>query len=146
MPKQVLIAKRSLNIGEKRYPVGSILNPKDISQKTLGALIDSRGAMWAQWQKGRHYPEPVDIPKSAAPPANPPVQIVYDPNVLESWILTRDAMVRLCGGNRALAQDVLMANVGARDLFRQAQIEGCRKEAKRQGRPSVSPTEVPGLL
>ena len=51
-------------------------------------------------------------------------------------------MTRVCDGNAALAMDLLMASVEARDLYKRAQLAACTREAKRRGVVSVSPTEV----
>jgi hypothetical protein len=135
----VLVAKRTLNIGSKRYPVGSILNPNEIPPRNLAALIDGRGAAWAQKQTHRHYPEPIDLPKPEAPLPNPKPEIVHDNDVTDSWRFTENEMTKACGGNRALARDILFSDANCRDLYKRATVEQTKRVAARLGVPSVSP-------
>jgi hypothetical protein len=138
MARNVLLAKRSLNIGSKRYPVGSILPSKELPPKTLAALIDSRGAVWVEKQV-RAYPQPVDLPKPVAAPPRPQVRLVDDPDITDAWRFSEAAMVKACNGDHALARDILFSDPAARDLYKRATVEQCRKIAKRLGRPSVDP-------
>ena len=141
----VLLAKRTLTIGSKQYPVGSILPPNDIPPKTLGALIDGRGAAWAQKQTHRHYPPAIDLPKPEAAAPNPKPQIVPDNDIVDSWRFTEDLMTKSCDGNRALARDILFTDPACRDLYKRATAEQCKRVAQRLGVPSVTPN-VAGMV
>jgi hypothetical protein len=138
----VLVAKRSLNIGSKRYPVGSVLNANDIPPPNLGALIDSRGAAWVQKQTHRHYPQAIDLPKPEAAKPNPKPAIVHDDDIVDSWFFTEKEMTRLCNGDRALARDILFTDAACRDLYKRATAEQCKRVAKRLGVWTVSPNEA----
>jgi hypothetical protein len=140
--RQVLVAKRALTVGNKRYPVGSILPANRIPQKTLGALLDSRGAQYQPRVADRAYSEPVDLPKPVAAPPNPKPEIVHDNDIVDSWFFTENAMTKACNGNRALARDILFSDASCRDLYQRAQREQCARVAKRLGRPSVTPNEA----
>jgi hypothetical protein len=136
--KQVLIARRTMNIGGKRYACGSILPAKEISQKVLHSLIDGRGAAWETKGK-RFYPPPTPLAKADKPKPQPVPHIVEDADYVESWLLTEAATIRVCDGNHMLANDVLMGDRACRELYRQATFEAARRVAKIFRKPSIDP-------
>jgi hypothetical protein len=140
--KQILVARRSMNIDGKKYPMGSILPSRDLTPRMLSTLIDSRGAAWQAKVAGHFYPEPVDLPAPEPAKPNPKVELVDDPDVTDAWRFTEDRMTKACGGNRQLARDLLFGDPGARDLYVRAQKEQCARVARRLGRPSVTPNEA----
>jgi hypothetical protein len=144
-PVQVLIARRSMNLSGRRFPVGSILPVDEIGAKQLEAMVNAKAAVW-QPRTRKHYPEAyaLDAPQAAKP--RPAVQLVDGPDVVDSWRETEDLMTRLCGGDRLMARDVLFGDAAARDLYKRATTEQCRRIAKRLGRPSVDPTTAWAVL
>jgi hypothetical protein len=134
--RQVLVARQTMTIGNRRYPVGSIL-PDDIPQKQLRAMVDARRAMYEARSK-RHYPSPTDLPQVEPAKPRPAVLLVDDPDVISSWLATEAAMERVAG-NPTYANDLLMADPAARDLYRRATFDACKRVAKMVKRPSVSP-------
>lgn len=141
--EQVLVAKQQLKFSGKVYDVGAILPAADLPLRILDALLSSRRAWWRPRSSDFH-PAPRDLPKPAAPaPRHPAVSIVWDKDPVESWRLTKQAMCRLTDGNSALALDLLLANVDARDLYRRATQAACAAEAKRRGTWSVCPSDLP---
>ena len=139
---QILISLRTQNIGGKRYPMGSVLDPNEIPANALQAMLNSKIARW-EAHTDRNYPQATELPKAEPPPkAHPAVLIVGDIDPVESWRLTKAAMTRVLDGNAALAMDVLMGSVAARDLYKRAQFEACRREAKRRGVVSVGPSDL----
>jgi hypothetical protein len=141
---RVLVALRALNIGGKRYSVGSLLPVDQIPERSLAAMLkpDRASARWETFSEQRTYARPTDLPPPEPPKANPAVIVIPDNDPVFSWILTRDSMRRLCNGNHALALDLLMTNVEARDLYKRAQAEACRREAKKRGVVSVGPSDL----
>jgi hypothetical protein len=138
---QLLIALRTMTINGKRYPCGSVLDPNALPAKQMAAMINGRAARWEQ-KTSRKYPQPIDLPKAEPVKAQPAVvQIVDDKSAFESWRMTKEALTRCCDGNAALAHDLLMADAACRDLYKRAQTEATRAEAKRRGVVSVCPTE-----
>ena len=143
MQEQVLVAKQQLKFSGRVYDVGSILPAAELPLRILDALLSSRRAWWRPRSSDFH-PAPRDLPKPAAPaPRHPAVSIVWDKDPVESWRLTKQAMCRLTDGNSALALDLLLANVDARDLYRRATQAACAAEAKRRGTWSVCPSDLP---
>lgn|SRR5262249_49852071 len=136
---QALVARRSLTVDGKRYPRGSALPSHRISAKALQAMLDSRAAVWEPVHHGRAYPQPIDLPKADKPKPQPAVQIVEDRDPVTSWVLTYEAMTRVCDGDAATARDLLYGVPEARALFLQATKELCHRLAKRWGTWSVSP-------
>jgi hypothetical protein len=124
------------------YPTGSIV-PDEALGTNRDRIISNRSVVMRPAPQSA--PQPRDLPKPQKAEPRPQVQIIDDRSPLESWILTRDALVRVVG-NRQLAMDILMADRDARSLFLRAQSEGCAAEARRQGKPSVPPNAVPGLI
>jgi hypothetical protein len=104
------------------------------------ALLGSGYVAWAP--PGSARTQPRDLPTPGAPKPKPVVQIVEDRDPVTSWKLTKEAMTRLCDGNAAQAEDLLMMNPAARDLYRLAVKLACAAEAKRRNLISVSPNEV----
>jgi hypothetical protein len=135
--QQVLVARQALCIGNLRYNVGSILPDDKIDEKHLRALLDSRRAMYERRTK-RHYPSPTPLPAPEAPKPRPAVLLVDDPDVISSWLATEAAMERVAGSPQ-YANDLLMADQSARDLYRRATFDACKRVAKIVGKPSVSP-------
>jgi hypothetical protein len=147
MAKQILVARQTMTIGDYRYPVGSILPNDKIEQQHLRAMIDARRAMYEARSK-RHYPAPKKI--EAPPPERPRLpskpQIVADADHLESWRLTKEAAVRIFGGETSKATDWLLSFPECRDLYRLATKVGTARRAKELKRPSVIPNWVEGLV
>jgi hypothetical protein len=142
---QLLIALRTMTINGKRYPCGAVLDANALPAKQMAAMINSRAARWEQ-KTSRKYPQPTDLPKAEPVKAQPVVvQIVDDVSAFESWKLTKAALTRVLDGNEALAMDVLMSSPEARDLYKRAQTEATRAEAKRRKTVSVCPSEIAGL-
>jgi len=138
---QILICLRTMTINGRRYACGSVIDPNKLPQKQMAAMINSRMARWEQ--KGRRaYPESVELPKAEPPKPRPIIQLVEDLSAETSWRLTKAATTRVCDGNAALAMDLLMSDVSARDLYKRAQVEACTREAKRRGVVSVCPTDI----
>jgi hypothetical protein len=139
-PDWVLVAKRQVAVDGFIYPVGAVI-PSAI--RNLEAMLSSKFVAWGPRPKVQI--EPRKLPEMDAPKPRPAVLLVDDADVCEAWRLSKQAMIRLCNGNAAAAMDLLLADPTARDLFKRATAEGCRREAKRRGVPSVSPDMVPGL-
>src|SRR5262245_13123376 len=111
---RVLVALRTMTIGNKVYPCGSLL-PLDMPEKALKAMIDARPAS-AKWavHGDKRYPQARELPPQPPPPPRPTIQIVEDNDVVESWHLTKAAVTRVCDGNSGLAMDLLMASADGR--------------------------------
>jgi hypothetical protein len=137
--KQILVAKRSMTIGSRKYPCGAVLPAAAIPPLQLKAMVDSRAVCWEPRQKGRTYPEAIDLPPPETPKPRPAVHLVEDKDVETAWHLSLQAMTRLCDGNHGQAMDLLMASPDGRDLYKRATVIACQREAKRQGKPSVTP-------
>jgi hypothetical protein len=133
-----------LVIDHKRFPRGSALPSHLIDPKHLQALLEGKpaGARWERFNPSRFYPEPIELPKLEPAKPRPAVHLVEDEDVCEAWRLSREAMVRCCDNNAALAMDLLMGDVAARDLYKRAVHAATAREAKRRGVVSVSPNEV----
>jgi hypothetical protein len=137
----VLVARRTLTIGNKVYPCGAALNPNEIPPKQLEAMIGARAARWEQ-KGNRVYPSPREIPPAPPAPKRPPVVIVDHVDPVQSWHLTKSSMIKACGGNGGLAADLLFADVAARDLYRRAVATATQRAAAAQRKVSVTPNEV----
>src|SRR6516164_9431627 len=64
--ERLAVAKRSVNIDGFRFPTGSVLPHRKLSQRALDALIDWRGAAW-QTRTGRTYPKATKLPEPEKP-------------------------------------------------------------------------------
>jgi hypothetical protein len=127
---QVLLAKQQLKLDGKVYDVNAVLPHAKLPPRILDALLDSRRAVWRPKAKDFH-PAPRDMAPAPAPKKSPPVVIIEDNDIVHSWRLTRDALVRVLDGNASLAMDILMAHSEARDLFRRASSEHQHRERRR---------------
>jgi hypothetical protein len=121
-----------------------VLPHGEIPVKIIDAMISGRTAHWRARDNGFH-PEPRPAPPPAAVKPNPAVSIIWDQNPLESWLQTKQAMVRLTDGDAGLAMDLLMACPEGRDLYKRAVQSATQAEAKRRKTWSVCPSEIPGL-
>jgi len=136
--ERLAVAKRSVNIDGFRFPTGSVLPHRKLSQRALDALIDWRGAAW-QTRTGRTYPKATKLPEPEKPLPQIKAQIVEDNDVVESWLMTEAAILRLCDGHAGRANDVLMGDERVRELYKRATREVCVRVAKIFKRPSVDP-------
>jgi hypothetical protein len=141
MPEQHLVAQRRLTVGNRVYEVNAVLPVADIPAKVLDALLNSRMARYRP-KSNAHHPAPRNLPKPEPAKARPPVTIIWDRDPVESWRLTKAAMIRLTE-NAALAMDLLMGNVEARDLYTRAVALACAREAKLKRMPSICPSDLP---
>ena len=131
---QVLVALRPMIIGQHRYGAGSLLPPNQIPERTLRAMVDGRpaGARWQVKDPTRFYPSPVALPKAAPPPPRPAaIEIVDDGDVVVSWRKTLALTAERCGGDVAVARDLLAADRAGTELFLRASRVHQHRERQR---------------
>jgi hypothetical protein len=135
--EQVLIARKSLRVSGLNFPAGSIL-PDDLPPKTIRAFVDSKLAHWEK-KTDRFYPSPTPLPEADKPVPQVRAQIVEDSDCVESFLMTEQAVLRLCDNHAGRASDVLMGDERVRELYKRATREACLRAAKAFKKPSVDP-------
>jgi hypothetical protein len=134
----VLIVRRQVIADGVVYPVGSLIAPDKV--RNLQACLDSRQLVWGP--RPKHPAKSRPLPPAEKPrvlPTRP--QVVESADPLESWVLTKQAAVRIFDGEVSRAVDWLLSFPELRALYLLATKVGCEREAKRRGR-SVTPNEA----
>jgi hypothetical protein len=135
---KVLVARRMLTAGNRKYPAGSIVPEGAVPAKNLQSWLNSHSARYES-KTDRVYPAPIDIEPSPPPPPRPKVILVEDKNPTEAWRLSLEAYTRIVGSQQ-LAEDLILASgPEARDLYKRAVYAETQARASRQGVVSVTP-------
>lgn len=133
-----LVVRRQITCAGRVYPVNSIA---PATMRNVQRMIDARFLMWSPPSDDRAVP--YDLPPPAAARPRPDViEIVPDRDPVTSFKKTRAKLVEACGGDVAVAMDLIAANPEAAALQKRATHEACAREAKRRGVVSVSPDQA----
>ncbi len=137
-----LIVRRRFQTTHKIYNVGCEVTVEDLGAN-YRAFLTSHFVEWTP-PGVRITARPIDRPPPPpAPKPKPRVEIItVGDDAVASWRATRARMVALCDGNRAIAEDYLLADQIASELYLRATRVHCKAEAKRRNVRSVSPSEA----
>jgi hypothetical protein len=116
-----LVSRERLTIGDTVYNRGTEIPVKELSPAAIERLLHIRAAEWLPPMDGRPKPQP--LPAAPIPKPRPAVVIIDHKSAIESWHLTKTALVAACGNDVGLAQDLLMADAKARNLYMLASKE-----------------------
>jgi hypothetical protein len=94
---------------------GTEIPVKELSPAAIERLLHIRAAEWLPPMDGRPKPQP--LPAAPVPKPRPAVVVVNHDSAIESWHLTKTALVAACDNNVGLATDLLMADAKARNLY-----------------------------
>jgi len=132
---------RRFQTAEKIFDIGCGVTLSDLGSN-FRAFLNAEPPYVELVTDGTPLREPRDRPPPPAPPKpRAAVELVDDEDVVTAWRKTLALMTERCDGNRGLAEDLLMADVRGRDLYKRAVATACAKEAQRVGH-SVSPTSL----
>jgi acetoacetate decarboxylase len=135
-PNWQLVAKRQVTAGGKAYPCGAIV-PVDALGRNLQAMLDARFLVWSP-PSNQPRAAARELPTQPKAKPHPRVEIMGDGiDAVADWKLTKQRMTERCGGNSALALDLLMSDVRARELFKIATRIATAAEAKKRKMISV---------
>lgn len=144
-----LIARRQFKTSTRLYRVGSTVDVADISTSNYRAFFSTHaGVPFVEWRPPSNTPsvvQPVDIGPQEPIKPRPKIELILGDDPLDSWRKTKARMIELCDGNAGLAEDILMADRTARELYRDAVRVGTNQVAQKRGVVSVGPNEVAGL-
>jgi hypothetical protein len=118
-----LVARERLVIDGVAYNRGCELPVKELKPAAIERLLHIKAAEWLPPQDGRPKPQP--LPAAPIPKPRPAVVIIEHKSPVESWHLTKAALVAACG-SVGLATDLLMSDVKARNLYLVASAEAKR--------------------
>jgi hypothetical protein len=119
-----LVARERLTVDGTVYNRGTELPVTKMTPAAIERLLHIKAAEWLPPLDGRPKPQP--LPAAPVPKPRPPVVIIDHKSPIESWHLTKTALVAACDNNVGLAQDLLMADPKARNLYLLASKEAQR--------------------
>jgi hypothetical protein len=121
-PGWVLTVNTPLNLGQTRYPRGSVV--EDVSLLGINAkrLLDIKSVVWTPPSTAaRPQPYPLAPPVQQKP--RPVVQLVEDVDPVTAWQLSVQANTRAHDGDSARAIDAILFLPEGKDLWRRASHE-----------------------
>jgi hypothetical protein len=117
-----LVARKQLQIGTRVYPRGSVLPVADLSSAAIKRLLDTRCAEWLK-PDGSKRPMPRKIEVAPAEKPRPKFKLIPGKNPLDTYHLTRGALIAECGNNPSLADDIIAASPEGRNMYLTASRE-----------------------
>jgi hypothetical protein len=122
----VLVARRTLTIGQAVFPAGSQVPLDDVKLPNLKALLTQGLCHWVPPAKLDSRPLPKPLPASIPEPKRPAeMYIASDPDPVLAWQQTLDHAIEQFDGHSARAVDYLWTDERARNLYRLAQGLKC---------------------
>jgi hypothetical protein len=108
------------------YPRGSVLPVAGLSPDAIKRLIDTKSAEWIKPSSlpGERRPQPRKIEVAPPEPPRPKFKLIQGKNPLDTYHLSRGALVAACGNNVALADDIIMRE--AKDMY----LTACREAGR----------------
>jgi len=113
-----LRVRRQFTAGGKIYDPGNRVEPVTLGAN-LKVFISSQICEWTA-PNIRPTGAPRDVPPPAPPIPNPPVTIIDDPDVVESWRKSLRAMTEAFNGDHGRARDSLLHSDAGGELYRRA--------------------------
>jgi hypothetical protein len=134
-----LIARRQFQVNGQVVPVGAEVPVSALEGRNLAALLSGH---FVSWQPPGNKPlaKARVLPAPKPEPPRPAVELIDDPDPVASWRRSLESMTAKCGGNAALAKDLLLANRTAQELYKLACRSWADAEAKKRNTTSVSPS------
>ena len=130
-PDWVLVVRREWCSSELRFPVGSICTIEQLAAASnFAALLDGHFVSW-QPPSNRPRPQPVKRAPPAPPAARPKVEIIADPDPVQSRRLSIARIAKALGGDWTLATDIFLANPEGARLDSLARRVFAERESKR---------------
>jgi hypothetical protein len=119
-----LIARKQLQIGGDIYPRGSKLPVEDLAPEGIARLVNTKCVEWLKPSMGVNRPKPRKLVVPPPEPERPKFELVAGRDPLETYKLSRTALVKACGGNAGLADDIIMRE--AKDMY----LTACREAGR----------------
>jgi hypothetical protein len=118
-----LSVRKQLQIGSRIYPRGSTLPTGDLSSAVIARLLNTKCVEWRK-PDGAKHPMPRKLVVAPPEPPRPTFKLIIGKNPLDTYHLTRGALVAACGNNVALADDIIMRE--AKDMY----LTACREAGR----------------
>jgi hypothetical protein len=119
-----LIARKQLQMDGLIYPRGSKLPVEELGPLTINRLLDCKAVEWIKPALGVKRPQPRKIEVAPPEPPRPKFKLIIGKNPLDTYHLSRGALVAACGNNVALADDIIMRE--AKDMY----LTACREAGR----------------
>jgi hypothetical protein len=120
-------ARKQLQFDGMIYPRGSVLPLEEISPEAIKRLIDTKCAEWIKPSPtGDKRPLPRKIDVAPAEKPRPKFKLIQGKNPLDTYHMTRGALIAECGNNPSLADDIIAADAQGRHMY----LTACREAGR----------------
>jgi hypothetical protein len=108
------------------YPRGSVVPIADLSADAISRLVTTKCAEWLKPEMGTKRPQPRKIEVAPAEKPRPKFKLIPGKNPLDTYHLTRGALIAECGNNPSLADDIIASDAQGRHMY----LTACREMGK----------------